>query len=71
MDIKTLTSYKRAKIAFYPPRVKSKEHIRSSVNIKLCQRTGSTAFKVGSCLHVGILEVIAVGYFNWLFLVYC
>lgn len=62
MDIKTLTGYSRAKITFYPPPVKSKEHI-GSANVKLFQRTGSTALKVGSRLHVGILEIIAVGLF--------
>lgn len=66
MDIKTLRSCKNTKIAFYPPWVKSKEHMRSSVKIKLFQRTGSISFQVGSCLHIGILEII--GYFNWLFI---
>lgn len=70
MDSKIFASYKKAKIAFYLPQVKFKEHIGLSGNIKLSQRTGSTTFKVGSHLHIGILEIVAAGYYNWLFC-YC
>lgn len=68
MDIKTLTGYNRAKITFYPPLVKSKEHI-GSANIKLFQRTGSTALKSGKpspCKYFGnhCCWVILIGFFG-------
>lgn len=68
----SLTSYKRLKLEFYPPQIKknkSNENLQFLGSIKLFQGVATIASTVRSCLKY-VLDVIVIGYFNWLVVYY-